>query len=91
MSIATADPRPAGRQTVLASYDTADGRRQLVGQRIDGRVALSDLPSGEHGKVYLVERHLTSQHELAALLADYLALANQLGRPPLERDWIFSE
>jgi hypothetical protein len=84
---ATAPPA-SGKPTVVASYDCDEGTRQLVGQRIDGRVALSDVPAGDQGKVYLVERHLRGKRELDGLVADYLALAAQLGRPPLRGDWI---
>ena len=84
---ATAPPA-SGKPTVVASYDCDEGTRQLVGQRIDGRVALSDVPPGDVGKVYLVERHLPSKAELDGLVADYLALAAQLGRAPLRSDWI---
>jgi hypothetical protein len=35
-----------------------------------------------------VERHLRGKRELDGLVADYLALAAQLGRPPLRGDWI---
>jgi phage gp37-like protein len=75
---------PAGRPTVLARYQCVEGTRELVGQRINGKVALSDIPTGEHGKVYLVERHIAGIHELDALVADYIAKAQQLGRPPMQ-------
>ena len=80
--------RATGEPTVLARYQSNHGTRQLVGQRINGRVAVSDIPAGGHGKVYLIERHLPSMAELDGLVADYLALANQLGRAPMQRDWI---
>ena len=53
-------------------------------------VALSDIPAGDAGKVYLVERHVASTAELDGLVADYLALASELQRPPLREDWILS-
>jgi hypothetical protein len=84
----TAARSAAGQPKVLATYESDDGTRQLVGQRINGRVALSDVPAGDAGRVYLVERHLPCQAELDGLVADYLALAAQLGRPPLRSDWI---
>jgi hypothetical protein len=77
-----------GEQKVLATYECDEGTRQLVGQRIAGRVALSDMPAGTQGKVYLIERHVTCKRELDGLVADYLALAAQLGRPPQRGDWI---
>jgi hypothetical protein len=78
-----------GEPELRATYNSDEGTRQLVGQRIKGRVALSDIPIGSRGKVYLVERHVHCMHELEALEADYLALAARLGRPPLRSDWIF--
>jgi hypothetical protein len=86
---ATAAARPAaGEPRVLASYECDEVTRQLVGQRIEGRVALSDVPAGDQGKVYLVERHLRVKRELDGLVADYLAVAARLGRPPLRGDWM---
>ena len=87
--MAATPTRPTtGEPEVRATYECDEGTRQLVGQRINGRVALSDVPVGEVGKVYLVERHLTSMAELEAIEADYLALAARLGRPPLRTHWI---
>jgi hypothetical protein len=77
-----------GEQKVLADYECDEGTRQLVGQRIDGRVALSDMPAAPQGKVYLIERHVPCKRELDGLVDDYLALAAELGRPPLRGDWI---
>ena len=85
----TATAKPAtGEPTLLATYQCDEGTRQLVGQRIDGRVALSDVPAGRRGKVYLIERHLPSLAELDGLVADYLTVAARLDRPPLRSDWI---
>jgi hypothetical protein len=88
----TATSRPAsGEPTVLATYECDEGTRQLVGQRIDGRVALSDVPAGDQGKVYLIERHLPSMAELDGLVADYLAMATELDRPPLRSGWLLND
>jgi hypothetical protein len=87
----TASMPARGRPKILATYQCDEGIRRLVGQRIDGRVALSDIPAGDHGKVYLVERHVPSQRELDGLVADYIALAAQLGRPPLRGDWVLDK
>jgi hypothetical protein len=78
-----------GEPNVLASYESQEGTRRLVGQRVNGRVAVSDNPAGDHGQVYLVERLVRSMGELDGLVGDYLALAAELGRPPMQRDWIF--
>ena len=87
---ATAPKPAAGEPQVLATYECDEGTRKLVGQRINGTVALSDVPAGGTGKVYLVERHVPCMGELDGLLGDYLALAAQLQRPPLRSDWILT-
>jgi hypothetical protein len=86
----TTHTRSSGQQRVLGRYECDEGPRQLVAQRLDGKVALSDIPAGEAGKVYLVERHVPSTAELDGLVADYLAVADRLQRPPLREDWILS-
>jgi hypothetical protein len=59
-----------GAQRELARYQLPDGTRAIVAQRIDGRVAISDVPITEDtGRVYLIERHVSSQAELAGLVA----------------------
>ena len=78
-----------GEPKILASYHCRVGTRHLVAQRVKGKVALSDVPSGDEGRVYLVARHVPTMAELDGLVADYLALAAELGRPPAECDWIF--
>jgi hypothetical protein len=85
---ATANKRATGRPEVLATYQCDEGTRELVAQRINGRVALSDVPAGDQGKVYLVERHLACMAELEGLAAAYAEHGEQLGRPPLRHDWI---
>ena len=74
----------AGERTVLARYGAGEGERQLVAQRIDGRVALSDVPTSDEGRVHLVERHLGALDELDALVEDYLAKAAECGRCPMD-------
>jgi hypothetical protein len=81
--------KPAtGRAKVLATYQCDEGSRELVAQRINGRVALSDVPAGHLGRVHLVERHLACMAELEGLAAAYAEHGKQLGRPPLRADWI---
>ena len=77
MSAITTAPssRSAGERVELGRYRTAHGARVLVGQRVFGVVRVSDVPSGGRGRHYLVERELTSEAELDALVADYLAQA----------------
>jgi hypothetical protein len=88
---ATAGKPATGQPQILDTYQCDEGTRQLVAQRVNGRVALSDVPAGDLGKVYLVERHLPSKAELDGLVADYLTLAAQLDRPPLRGDWILTD
>ena len=57
------------------------GERILVGQRIDGVVAVADVPAGDHGRVYLVERHVESNAALDGLVAAYLADCQRRGQP----------
>jgi hypothetical protein len=85
---ATSTTPTTSKPEVRATYECDEGTRQLVGQRINGRVALSDVPVSDVGKVYLLERHGTSMAELEAIEADYLALAATLRRPPLRSEWI---
>jgi hypothetical protein len=83
---ATASKPATGRPRVLATYQCDEGTRKLVAQRINGAVALSDIPAGDQGKTYLVERQLASLAELEGLAAAYAAHGQQLGRPPLRHD-----
>jgi hypothetical protein len=78
----------SAEQRVLATYSCDDGVRQLVSQRVKGRVFLSDIPAGDEGRVYLVERHVGSPDELDPLVDDYIAKAELLGRCPMaDTDW----
>ena len=72
----------AGDRRELARYQLPDATRAVVAQRIDGRVAISDVPlTDDDGRVYLIERHVTSQAELAGLVAAYLEHSQQAGCP----------
>ena len=71
----------AGKQRELARYQLADGTRAVVAQRIDGRVAISDVPVDHAGRVYLIERHVSSQAELAGLVAAYVEHSQKAGCP----------
>jgi hypothetical protein len=72
---------PAGKQRELARYRIPDGTRAVVAQRIDGRVALSDVPVDHADRVYLIERHVHSQAELAGLVRAYVEHSEQVGCP----------
>jgi hypothetical protein len=81
---AEAAPR-IGVRTELARYTVSGRQRVLYGQRINGRVRITDRPASGAGRSYLVERDL--QHDghsaLNALVADYTQQAQQLGEIPM--------
>ena len=83
MSATATSEHPTGRAKVLATYDCDQGPRQLVGQRVDGIVRITDR-SAAGGRAYLVEEGLTCMTELQAIVADYLEKAAELGHPPME-------
>jgi hypothetical protein len=72
----------AGTPHQLARYELADGTaRVLIAQRINGHVAISDLPAGDDGRVYLVERHIESTAAMEGLVAAYIEDCNRRGEP----------
>jgi len=72
----------AGEQRELARYELPTGQRAIVAQRIDGRVALVDVPlSDAAGRVYLIERHVASRAELDGLVAAYVEHSRQARCP----------
>ena len=74
---------PAGRIVELCRYQVPAGERALNAQRIDGRVAVMDVPVDHDDRVYLVERHLTSQRELEGLAAEYTQRSHACGKPTI--------
>jgi hypothetical protein len=71
----------AGDRVELARYPLDSGERILVGRRVDGAVSVADVPAGDHGRVYLVERHVESKAALDGLVAAYLADSQRRGEP----------
>ncbi len=72
----------AGTPHQLATYELPDGStRALIAQRINGRVAISDVPTGDEGRVYLVERHIESRDAMRALAAAYIEDSQRRGEP----------
>jgi hypothetical protein len=71
----------AGERRELARYQLPDGTRAIVAQRINGRVAISDVPLTGDGRVYLIERHVPSQAELHGLVTAYVEHSKQAGCP----------
>lgn len=72
----------AGERRELGRYELPTGeQRILVGQRVNGRVAVSDLPALDEGRVFLVERRIESQAALDGLVAAYIAESLERGEP----------
>ena len=74
---------PAGKTVELGRYRIPAGERALNAQRIGGQVALIDVPVDYDDRVYLVERHLTSQSELQGLVAEYMRHSEACGLPAI--------
>ena len=75
-----------GTRTELARYTLPDGeQRVLYGQRVNGIARISDISQTRGQRAYLVERGLEQdgRSALNALIADYLAEAQRLGRVPM--------
>ena len=73
--------RVTGEPHELRRYRISSGERKLVGQRILGKVCVSDVPVDAVGHVYLVHHGVNSQRELHALLEDYIAESRRLDAP----------
>jgi hypothetical protein len=71
----------AGERVELARYQLRTGERVLYGQRINGAVAVVDVPASDQGRVYLIERHREGKAALDALVADYLTTSRRRGAP----------
>ena len=71
----------AGKQRELARYQLPERTRAVVAQRIDGRVAISDVPVDHADRVYLIERHVHSQAELTGFVQAYVEHSQQAGCP----------
>jgi hypothetical protein len=71
----------AGRIVELRRYRIPAGQRAVKAQRIAGRVAVMDVPVDHDDRVYLVERELTSECELHALVDEYAHRSATCGMP----------
>jgi len=87
-------PAPAPRRTdgepvELGRYETSAGeKRALYGIRVDGRPRIIDAAAEDRGRIYTVEEDLCEQGgygEVMALVADYIAQAERLGRIPMAK------
>ena len=79
----TATKPATGAPHLLAEYDCDEGRRQLIGQRVDGAVRITDRRPG--GRSYLVADEIASMAELEGLVQHYLEHAEKLGYAPAQR------
>ena len=75
-----ATQQPAGQRYAVARY--AEGKRVIVAQRIKDRTQVTDV-SLTGGRSHVIEPQIDSLAELEALVADYLARAEQLGHCPM--------
>lgn len=82
---AARQPGRTGERVELARYAVSAGARILYGQRVDGKVRLTDLPDGPGPRAVIVERELEQDGyaALQALVADYLAEAEKLDEIPM--------
>ena len=79
---------PTNARVELARYMITAGERIIYGQRILGVVRLTDVPASGNGRHYLIERELTCNDELCAIVADYLVQAEHRDAVPVEPCWI---
>ena len=84
MSATATTENTTGQARVLATYECDEGERELVGQRVDGIVRITDRLKRAGGRAYLVEAGLTTMAELQAIVDDYLAKAARLGYAPMQ-------
>ena len=67
------DPGAAPPRHRAATRDTTSSPAESV--------AVTDVPAGDNGRVYLVERHVESKAALDGLVATYLADSQRRGEP----------
>jgi hypothetical protein len=86
---APAPQRATGEPLELGRYVTKAGEvRALYGIRVDGKPRIIDAAVEQAGRIYTVEEELCEKggnSEVKALVADYIAQAEQLGRIPMAR------
>jgi len=78
-------PSSVGERTELGRYRTSAGERVLYGQRVNGRVRLTDRPATPGGRSYLIESglELDGFEALKTLVAHYIEQARELDRVPM--------
>jgi hypothetical protein len=81
--------RAGGEPLELGRYVTKAGEvRALYGIRVDGKPRIIDAAVEQAGRIYTVEEELCEKggnSEVKALVADYIAQAEQLGRIPMAK------
>jgi hypothetical protein len=81
--------RAAGEPFELGRYETRAGeKRALYGIRVDGKPRIIDAAADQAGRIYTVEEELCEKggnSEVKALVADYIARAEQAGRIPMAK------
>ena len=56
----------------LARYLTSDGERVIYAARVGGMVVVSDWPADGPGRAFVIERGVSCERELYALVTDYV-------------------
>src|SRR4051794_18791865 len=62
----------AGPRVELARYLTSDGERVIYAVRVGGMVVVSDWPANPGARTFVIERGVSCQRELYALVTDYV-------------------
>src|SRR3954462_2941312 len=63
----------AGPRVELARYLTSDdGERVIYAARVGGMVVVSDWPAAGPGRAWVIERGVSCERELYALVTDYV-------------------
>jgi hypothetical protein len=63
----------AGPRVELARYLTSDdGERVIYAARVGGMVVVSDWPADGPGRAFVIERGVSCERELYALVTDYV-------------------
>ena len=75
----------AGPRVELARYLTTDGERVIYAVRVGG-IVVSDWPADGPGRAFVIERGVSCERELYALVTDYVdqsieRVARDSGRP----------
>lgn len=74
-----------GERTELGRYTVGAGERVIYGQRINGRVRITDRPASGAGRSYLIERELkvNGYSALKTLVSEYIEQAQSFDAIPM--------